>query len=672
MSQKSESCGSLAPPLETSRPVTPVQGATLSASPDLSVRAESRSPHSDNLKFISPPSLPSSDMTPPPSTQIPGAPLRRSRSRSSSYLAPLPDIQETLCAAYGASENLPTNDEIETADEGKLRSIARELLAVAREARVSALHFKLQYGLLSFRSNVAIKRAEVEHKLARREAEILQSAEYRSRHSLLSDTEPTPSPSNVELELAVKRNQELERTNATLDRRLRRVKKLIEQEQVRSDQLKEENQLLKKRIRENREHFSRMIEHGPRSPAAPPQGGLDSSDNSHPFAALLAADRVLNRESSATFTPHRHKSHRQHSNGHVRGSHSLSSLPITPSAGHKRGQYVTPGRESSDENRDRDSTISASDAEEAETEEDIPLSQAPSLATSIIRRNHSAIQQDMRGAVKPAPRSSTLLQTKLFGQVRKPGVERPADNLKRKASFDSANSKKPRVEDHAIKHNNQIQKHHFHKDWQRRVRVHFEQAGRKHSRREARLAKAAAVAPRPVDKLRPVVRCPTVKYNRRVRAGRGFTLAELKEAGIPKKLARTIGIAVDHRRTNYSKESLVANVARLKDYKARLILFPRKSGQFKKTDSSAEEVNAAKAAFAEGQTQGYATNVGAILPIKNITAEEAVTEVKRDDLPKGEEAAYRRLREARSEARYKGIREKRAKAKAEEESAAKK
>ncbi|EAW13344.1 60S ribosomal protein eL13 [Aspergillus clavatus NRRL 1] len=225
----------------------------------------------------------------------------------------------------------------------------------------------------------------------------------------------------------------------------------------------------------------------------------------------------------------------------------------------------------------------------------------------------------------------------------------------------------------AIKHNNQIQKHHFHKDWQTRVRVHFDQPGRKHRRREARLAKAAAVAPRPVDKLRPVVRCPTVKYNRRVRAGRGFTLAELKEAGIPKKLAPTVGIAVDHRRINYSKESLVANVARLKDYKARLILFPRKSGQFKKLDSSADEVNAAKAAFAaEGKTEGYITKVGATFPIKNISAAEAVTEVKRDELPKGEEAAYRRLRDARSEARHKGIREKRAKAKADEEAAAKK
>lgn len=54
------------------------------------------------------------------------------------------------------------------------------------------------------------------------------------------------------------------------------------------------------------------------------------------------------------------------------------------------------------------------------------------------------------------------------------------------------------------------------------------QPGKKVSRRNARQAKAAAVAPRPIDKLRPVVRCPTIKYNRRVRAGRGFTLAELK------------------------------------------------------------------------------------------------------------------------------------------------
>ncbi|KAL4869347.1 hypothetical protein BDV12DRAFT_167974 [Aspergillus spectabilis] len=472
MSQSPEpqlSQGSLAPPVELSRPVTPVQRASLSASPNLSVEARSRSSHSDNLKFVSPPSIPSSDMTPPPSTQIPGAPLRRSRSRSSSYLAPSPDIEETLCAAYGASENLPTANDIDTADEGKLRALAKELLGVAREARVSALHFKLQYGLLSFRSNVAIKRAEVEHRLARREAEILQSTEYRSRHPL-PDAEIAPQTSNVELELALKRNQELERVNATIDKRLRRAKKLIEQERDKSDLVQEENQLLKKRIRENRQHFSRMIEHGPMSPS--PQGGaytphrrsmpqfmddhhVHGGDSSNPFAALLAADRVLNRESSSvTSTPNRHRIHRQHLNGHVRGSHSMSSLPITPSQVrrvHQERQYVTPGRDSSDEHRDRDSTISASDIEEAETEEDIPSSRGGSLATSMLRRNPSGIQQDIRSvasAASAAPRSSTLLQTKLFGQVRKAGVERPASNLKRKASSDGGSSKKSKAEEH--------------------------------------------------------------------------------------------------------------------------------------------------------------------------------------------------------------------------------
>lgn len=223
-----------------------------------------------------------------------------------------------------------------------------------------------------------------------------------------------------------------------------------------------------------------------------------------------------------------------------------------------------------------------------------------------------------------------------------------------------------------VAHNNQIQKNHFRKDWQKRVRVHFDQPGRKHRRRENRIAKAAAVAPRPVDKLRPVVRCPTVKYNRRVRAGRGFTLAELKEAGIPKKLAPTVGISVDHRRTNYSKESLVANVARLKDYKARLILFPRKSGQFKKLDSSAEDVKAIKASLAEGKTEGFATRVQATFPIDGLSAGNAVSEVKRDSMPKVEGSVYRQLRDARADARNRGQREKRAKAKADEESAAKK
>ena len=149
-------------------------------------------------------------------------------------------------------------------------------------------------------------------------------------------------------------------------------------------------------------------------------------------------------------------------------------------------------------------------------------------------------------------------------------------------------------------HNNQIANAHFKKDWQGnagacRVKTWFNQAGRKKSRRIAREKKAKAIFPRPTaGALRPVVRPPTQRYNFKTRLGRGFTLEELKAAGIPKKLAPTIGIAVDHRRRNRSEESLALNSKRLKEYKASLILFPRRTAKPKAGDSDAGELAMAK------------------------------------------------------------------------------
>jgi large subunit ribosomal protein L13e len=141
-----------------------------------------------------------------------------------------------------------------------------------------------------------------------------------------------------------------------------------------------------------------------------------------------------------------------------------------------------------------------------------------------------------------------------------------------------------------VKHNNVVPNAHFHKHWQERVTVTLDQPGRKLRRRLARKAKAERIAPRPVaGLLRPAVKCPTQQYNSKVRAGRGFTFAELKLAGISKAQARTIGISVDHRRRNHCNESLQLNAARLKEYKTKLIVFPRKSGKVKKGDSSVEE-----------------------------------------------------------------------------------
>lgn len=84
------------------------------------------------------------------------------------------------------------------------------------------------------------------------------------------------------------------------------------------------------------------------------------------------------------------------------------------------------------------------------------------------------------------------------------------------------------------------------------------------------------------------------RYNSKSRLGKGFTLMELKAAGINTHLAPTIGIAVDLRRKNRSQESLDRNVARLKEYMSRLILFPRKKGIALKGDASPEEVAEAK------------------------------------------------------------------------------
>merc|ERR1711874_581012 len=147
----------------------------------------------------------------------------------------------------------------------------------------------------------------------------------------------------------------------------------------------------------------------------------------------------------------------------------------------------------------------------------------------------------------------------------------------------------------APKRNNIIPNGHFRKDWQRMVKTWFNQPMRAKRRRAARATKAAAIAPRPVaGLLRPVVRCPTFKYNTKARLGRGFTLDELKAAGINKKTARSVGISVDYRRRNLSMESLQQNVQRLKEYKSELIVFPRKEGKPKKGDATPEELKLAK------------------------------------------------------------------------------
>uniref|UniRef100_A0A8C5LKL1 Large ribosomal subunit protein eL13 n=1 Tax=Leptobrachium leishanense TaxID=445787 RepID=A0A8C5LKL1_9ANUR len=51
----------------------------------------------------------------------------------------------------------------------------------------------------------------------------------------------------------------------------------------------------------------------------------------------------------------------------------------------------------------------------------------------------------------------------------------------------------------------------------------------KAQRRKSRRAEARRIAPHPVSgPIRPVVRCPTVRYHTKVQGGRGYSLVELK------------------------------------------------------------------------------------------------------------------------------------------------
>lgn len=125
-----------------------------------------------------------------------------------------------------------------------------------------------------------------------------------------------------------------------------------------------------------------------------------------------------------------------------------------------------------------------------------------------------------------------------------------------------------------VKHNNVIPNVHLRKHWQRNVRVWLNQAGRKKTRLQARRAKAAANSPRPLDRLRPTVRCQTIRYSHRPRLGKGFTLAEIKAVGLGAQFAKTIGITVDHRRKNRSQEAFDLNKTRLTNYLSKLVLYP--------------------------------------------------------------------------------------------------
>ncbi|KAH0542847.1 hypothetical protein FGG08_002801 [Glutinoglossum americanum] len=521
----SHSKSALAPPPNISAPSTPSNqhaslpeiSAITSRSRSLSFSTEqtSSSPtvtrdspsylqsssRTERPRYMSPPP---SSMTPPPSSQIPPRslssssspprqtiPTIRGTSTPPTSLASPPATLQALrrdgrsTAVQNAASltpqisDLPATSGSPTELQTLLRassSKVAELTTLLHEARMSAAHYKLQHNLLTIETEEAAKRMEVEHEMTKREVEILRFRQHQpgdAQHSASGAYMPNIRQMNSELE---QHCQNLEQHMELLRHRLRQAKKLIMLRDGEAQVLTEQNEMLRKRIRDNREHLNQLRRPGglydpnpPRqtetAPVTPQQSALKPTGTPRhghmssgqegrqdTFAALLLADQVLSQETtSAPSTPTRSRPSKPRY--HSRDHHSLSSLHSTP----RQSQLAsannnsllppvslsstpkTPSKKHVEEppqhkrRESRDSTISASEKGGDTSDEGDVVSESAAirLATTILRRSPG---QSIEVLATPSPRSTGLLQGKLFGRVVKPGVDRSSTTAKRKGA----------------------------------------------------------------------------------------------------------------------------------------------------------------------------------------------------------------------------------------------
>lgn len=473
------------PSTELSRPATPkLRSASRSGSPAPTDMSKAVSP--DRAKFTSPAPPTTSSMTPPPSSQMPNT-----RSVVRTPTPPTPQLSSppptsklpNQPSALAEPAKAPfSQDQINNASADELRSMVNELTSALRDVRLSAAHHKLQYNMAVMESQESASRMAVELAMAQREIDVLQQAEEKRRSNMMSPQQsfqesPTNAANAILMSEMNRHIQVLQSENEELRDLLDQQKRITEHREGELASLTEENDRLKTRIRKNRDHIApylpyleQMNEHGsPRSVfgtphhhatprhkvnRVPPPLSNENSRGQNNFEALLLADKMLSQETAtAPSTPTR--SHAPRSRfGHSRGTHSMSSLPQTPNrrsnqlhtdvprtpptfAAVNIPQSAPPAhyqhkpkhvrRESSN------STITASSVDEEEAftdreDDEVPESQASQMATNMLRKAAPSKQMSA-----PSSQSSNLIQSKIFGQVKKGhGLTRSGEFEKRR------------------------------------------------------------------------------------------------------------------------------------------------------------------------------------------------------------------------------------------------
>lgn len=436
-------------------------------------------------------------MTPPPSSQVAAAPKSRTPTPTYSHIStPPPTVGASSQGMNGGASSLyaraMTADQIEVASPEELRTKVAELQAAYQEAKMTAAHHKLQYQMLAQESAAAIERMAVEARMTQYEDEVIHIAE-QAKAAVTPARQPVLQEGTIPVQKELYQRmcreiQQLSETNSYLEAEHRQQEKLVMRQENEIAGLTDKVELMRDRIRENREHqnryrsasVGRQIDSTPRSVySTPRRPHLAPKEQTQNFAALLQASEMASQEAGAS----RQASGRGTAGkkGHTRNIHSMSSLPATPSRTQKQPPlFRTPSgrqqplkvpstapvqRTSAMRNANvysqqalpfpgvqsaqSDGTVSASDNEdndsEAETDiiepDEINESQASRAASQMLRSSQEQQSQrdsfSGRGILAQQPKSSNMRQSKLFGAVRKPNVVRAGEDerpAKRKRS----------------------------------------------------------------------------------------------------------------------------------------------------------------------------------------------------------------------------------------------
>lgn len=419
-------------------------------------------------------------MTPPPSTQVPSSQRTKTRTPTptvSHISTPPPTIempsQHSRGRTIGRFAGTMSAEDITNASVDELRNKVTELQPAFQEAKMSAAHHKLQYQMLSQESAAAIERMSVEARMAQYENDVIHVAEQARATA-------TPAQTSHFQEGMVLVQKDLYQRMCREIQELTEERKYLAEEAAQRDKmimrqdgeiasLTDKVMLMRERIRENREHLNRhrrgygtpLVDSTPRSMYSNPlRDGVSSLEQPQPFAALLQASEMASQEARRPMATKK---------GHVRNTHSLSSLPTTPNRAQKQQpMYHTPyGRQAplkvpstapvprtsamrtpdiyaqqalpvpKPQGPPSEGTVSAhEDDSEAETdiiEQDdydaIGESQASRAASQMLRssQDQQAKRDSFKGSGMLDSSGDNLKQTKLFGAVRKGGVERGGD-----------------------------------------------------------------------------------------------------------------------------------------------------------------------------------------------------------------------------------------------------